>query len=510
MISKTFTQPPTTQKDATLYQHALEVKRVVSQARSILEGLDNQDGVDLNTAPGTVVVDRPQAGTGLTAQLVGAYADHSVSSLRGQLHGGQMEAEFFRGGDVDQTASYQETEQEKIYTLHTRASEKYEFHPGTISVRENKQTGALSIEQQQNFPWELDMTYACTEKERVFPPTGPQSSEDAAFFRQGEALQKRVDGLVSTLKAMDNGDRDLNPEAGVVVVAGFSEKDSDNLVHSYMAGNYRIPTEAELHFNATTGEVQSFSHGFADHKVHEFQRGADGTKSYRQDAFLGCESLEVAPDGTRLQQKYGQTDFDFSSDFFKKEHQLTVRSGHRERRPLDGEDAVGWGAVGGAFGMGAAFALGLATAPVGLAVILGSALVGGLATQLVSTKGYDLEYGVTRCQGKTQEERFRHCQMAFENRAVPWGDDMEKLVDLKAGEEGVTRQQCIENLGDPSFHAGPLLILTRSLGADGEPALVMIPKTFEHPIRTAQDGIHLPGDVVIPYGSIRGITMFDR
>lgn len=504
MSSTVFANTPTSKKNATLYQHALEVRRVVRGAVDRLREMDQQSA-DVNRAPGEVLVDEAQPVDGLTPSLSGAYSRLEANFLRGQIVDGIMQATLSEGPRVelgDQRIRFQETNSEKIYELDTPARKHYHFHPGKITVREDKAQGTLSIEQQE-FPWQLEFTYSSTKNEGKYAATGPKTSQEALLYHQGERLKSQIDDMIAELRNADNSLLDLNPESGVVVVPAFGSVDSDNLVFGHMAGNYKIPLEAELHFDPASGQVTRFAAGFGDKDCYSYERDQSGRESYRRDLFLGCTSLDVQPDGRRQVKEYEETSIDFGSEL--EDHKVSRPGLGGYLHAADGEDAICGGLLGGIATGVAAGAAGLALAPLA-AVAAGGALLAGLGSYVGLHKRVHLQTGVNRFEGADRESRLQAASYAFNHRAI--SAHAEKVHHYEFGPGGLTRQQSLDLIGpcQDTRSNGRLAILTDRLGPEGEPAVVLVPSGFSYPVRNGESGLELPGKLIIPYDSIRGIT----
>ncbi|MBT9584802.1 hypothetical protein IV102_15770 [bacterium] len=299
MRTITFASPPSTRKDATLYQHAQEVKRVVEGARSHFEAFDNHDQVDLNSAQGKVIVDQRQPVKGLACELVGAQEVLENSFLFGHLVNGQLKATLSENpkpggwpGLEDQQVVRTETDRDISYQVETPLTNR--LFSGLVKVVEDKSQGSLTLTEGHEgcleavkIPHGISLV-----QEKCFPADGPQSIDDGPFYRQGQELKSELDGMMDHLKWMDDGPRDLNPEAGVVVVAGFRE-----LVGT--GGKGTVPLEADLHFDPKDGTITDFSSGFGDQQAHKYQL-RDGAQSYR-GLTMG---LEIGADGQRIQREY--------------------------------------------------------------------------------------------------------------------------------------------------------------------------------------------------------------
>lgn len=301
MVSASFSAPPTTQQNATLYQHAQEVMRVVKGARSRMEALDNVDGVDLNSARGVVIIDQRQVSPGLTCQLAGDKENRGNDFIFGQLVGKDMEVTLSENSEPggwpryeDQYVKYQDSPKETAYTISTSDDTLFE---GDIAVREDKTNGCLEIKQEASMPFNLSGSPNKVPFGKVsFPPSGPQSVKDAPFFRKGMELKSQIDDMMVNLKGMDNGPRDLNPDPGIVVVADFARES--------IPDERPIPLEAALHFDPIGGQVNEFSAGYGEHKGYSYHAD-QGTETYRRDLkHKNSLALEIASDGSRVQWQY--------------------------------------------------------------------------------------------------------------------------------------------------------------------------------------------------------------
>lgn len=500
MPSVTFTQPPTSQKNATLYQHAKETLRFGKEVHDALAAMDNQDGVDMNSNAGTVITSRPQAFKGVY-KLTGALSSSvDTGTVGGQLVDGKLDARV-GSGNPGTRVTYQDTPEKTEASVEARAQSHYKYHPGTLKVTQDKATGTIEIQQETDFPWELEYVGCIPEQEVLFAPSGPSDQSQVGFYQQGQRFQAAMEAEMKKMKAMDNGPDDLNPEPGLVVAAGLGTQDSDNLVYGHMAGDYRIPTEAMIRFDPSTGLVQEFTRGFGDHNTLSFRREGD-TQIFERNAFLNCDRLELRPDGSRFQQHLQDAKLVGKAQLYEKEHKVTTSL---LPRLLDSRNAL---AVGGwSAGLGLAAGLLSATAGPAVAITVGMAAAAVTAGVSAAAKMHpvELDFGVNRFSGSNDRERMAQAQKAmksFEESGYRRGRKMEM------GAEGVNREQCRNFLAasDTGYGGENLLILCDRLGEKGQPALVVVGKDFHYPIKLQEQGLELPGGLLVDYASIKAMT----
>lgn len=498
-LNVTFHKPPTTQRNATLYQHAESVIKFVEAVKDKVASYDNRDKVDLNSQPGTVVLAGPQENPRLLP-LKGSLRPPSFHTLSGQLVDGKLEARLDGPQFASARVSYEDNPTETIYTVDTAPGELYQFSPGKIQVTENKRTRGIQIQQEQDFPWNFHFGPGAVEVERTFAASGPVEAADVAFFQRGQDLKETVDAEMARMEGMDNGPKDLNPTPGIIIAAGFGEANSDNLVYSHMAGDYPVPTEAALHLDRETGKVQSYTRGFGDHNVLSYRRDGD-VEVYERKQFLACDRLQVQADGTRLQQHFHDVrEGTLDPQMFVEETQATTRILPRIFNP---ETPKGWMLYAGGAGVatGTLSALfGGAGAALSVGVGLATAAITAAVAHLPAVGGIDLGWGVNRFDGS---DKLAAAQTAYEhlNTGLPTGKTL-----LWEG-EGITREQCIKSFnGLQSSDNRGLAILADKLGPKEEPAVVLVPAQFHYPLRTEQDGLVLPGEVLVPYSSVRSLS----
>ncbi|MBT9586280.1 hypothetical protein IV102_23260 [bacterium] len=498
-VKITFQGPPTRQKNATLYQHAQQAMKLVRDARDQMAAYDNKDKVDINSTPGTVVVPTGQS-ISMSDHLAGALSKRNYTSISGQMVDGKLEARLTDNGYGKAQVTFQEDDKQAVYTVETSPGGHYQYHPGTLKVIQDKTSGAIELEQQADFPWKLTFASGAVETERTFGPNGPTEVEDARLFKTGEQLKATIDGEIEALRKLDNGPSDFDPQAGKVVVAGFGTTNSDNLVYGHMAGDYPIPTEASLTLSPETGQVQSYTRGFGDHNVLSYHRDGD-VEVYQREQFLACNRMEVRPDGSRLVQGFHQAHLGkVDPQLFRQESKVTTRL---LPRILDlghaGRTLTHAGLAGTTAGVLTSL---LTSASPSLAIGVGLLAAAGAAaaTSSVALRGVDVNDGVTRFEGPNP---MANAHQAYENLDMGYY----KRTTLWDSEQGPTREDCIEFFNrTETGYGGGLAILSDKLGEKGEPALVMVPKDFHYPVRLEENGLWLPGDVRVPYSSIRGVS----
>jgi len=498
MSSITFNGPPTARKNATLYQHATETLRFAREVKGLMEGLDNRDRVDLNSETGTVVTATAQQ-VNLKHDLAGALVKGSLTSMRGQLINGQLDATL-TGDSARARVTYRENETQISVAVENRTGSGYGFHPGTVRVLEDKATGALTLEQEQDFPWKFSYGPSVPESEIRFAASGPTQESEVRAFQQGQAFQKSIENEMSKLKAMDNGPKDLNPEPGVVVAAGLDAKNSDNLVHSHMAGNYPVPTEALLKFDPSSGQIAEFSRGFGNQNIIAYRREGD-TQVFERNAFLACDRVEVKDDGSRFQQHFKEAKFTGKARRYESEHQVTTSIASRIFDKRNAISVAGWSAaVGAAVGF-----LSPSTAILGLSTALLAATATAGVVAASKMRDIELNVGVNRFDGADNGERFKNARKAYDQHV---SKHRHYFKCEESGPQGATREKVLQllNLQDTGWAGENLLILSDNFGSKGEPALVVVSKDFHYPVRLQDEGIELPGGKVVAYSSIRAIA----
>ena len=492
--------PPSSQKNATLYQHARETMRFVSQAKAVLETFDNNDGIDLNSAKGNVVMASAQPAN-LRYNLAGALSQPNLAEIQGQIVDGKVEAILTGPSNSNCKVFFHETPTENVYTVESSPKGQCQYSPGTIKVSQDKNSAALRIEQQEEFPWQLTFDSSAVETEKRFPATGPTTQNDAIFYRRGERMQASIDKEMAELLSLDNGPQDLNPKRGVVVATAYKSQDSDNLIFDNMAGFYAIPTEAALHFDPLTGQVSHYARGFDSHESFSFRCQGEN-QVYERSVFGACDRLEVASDGSRFQQHFQEAQMrNVDSQLFQ--HERTINT-NLVSRAFDSSNLVLSAAVGALAGI-------MTPGSVGVSIALG--LLSAIATAgLINTAhqmgSADVPVGLNRFQGHDSQSRFANAQSAFDHIAMD-RDLPHTSWDLS--QQGPSREKCIEILNGPD--AGPrakIAILSQNLGENGDPAIAVLAKDLHYPIRVEDRGLVLPGGVTIPYASIRAIKEWTK
>jgi len=498
MSSIQFQAPPSGIKNATLYQHAKETLRFGKEVRDRMQSLDNQDGVDLNHSAGKVVTASPQS-IQMTHDLKGALERRTYTSMKGQCLDGELDATLYNGNDKARV-TYKETDQKIEVAVESRAQGHYHYHPGNLKVVHDKTTGAINLEQEQDFPWKLTFQSAAPARETLFAPEGPSHQNEVEFYKQGQKFQAAMEQEMSALKALDNGPQDLNPEPGLVVVAGLASQSSDNLVHGHMAGDYPVPTEGMLRFDPATGQVSEFDRGFGDHNTLAYRREGEN-RVYERNAFLACDRLEVRGDGSRLQQHFQEAHFVGKEELYKTEHKVTTALLPRMLDQGNRLAVAGWSAAVGT--LAGLFCPG----PASLAFTAGLAAAAATAgvVSLAKLPEVDLQIGVNRFAGSDEKERFATAQKAFNNFLAK---RHYKPKTVEAGAEGINRERVKDLLAqsDTGYRGENLLILCQSHGDKKQPALIVVSKDFHYPVRLQQDGIELPGGDLVRYDSIRAIS----
>lgn len=497
MSSITFTGPPAAQKNATLYQHAKETLRFAREVKSHMEGLDNRDGVDLNSETGAVVTSSAQR-VNLKHDLAGALVKGPLTGMRGQLVNGQLVATL-SGDRADTRVTYRENDTQISVAVESPKGSGYGFHPGTIRVTEDKASGALTLEQEQDFPWRFSYGPSIPEQEARFAASGPTQESEVRFFQQGQALQKNIENEMSRLKALDNGPKDLNPEPGLVVAAGLGTISSDNLVFSHMAGDYSVPTEGMLRFDPSTGQISEFSRGFGEQNVIAYRREGD-TQVFERNAFLACDRVEVKEDGSRFQQHFKEAKFTGKARQYEGEHQVTTSIASRIFDKRNAISVAGWSAaVGAAVGF-----LSPTTAILGLSTALLAATATAGVVAASKMRDIELKVGVNRFEGADNGDRFKNARKAYDQQI----SNRSHIKSEESGPEGTTRDKALAflNRQDTGYAGENLFILSDNFGAKGEPALVVVSKDFHYPVRLQDEGIELPGGKVVAYSSIRAIA----
>jgi hypothetical protein len=462
-----------------------------------METLDNKDRVDLNSQPGTVVTASAQP-TRLQHALAGALKQKNFESIRGQLVDGVLDATL-QGRDDTARVTYRETPTEVRVAVESREGSGYTFHPGTLTVVQDKATGSMTLEQQQDFPWEFSYSPSIPEQEAHFGPAGPASQAEVRFYQQGQGLENLIEKEIAKIKALDNGPQDLNPQAGLVVAAGLGNHDSDTPVYSHMAGDYPVPTEAMLKFDPLSGQVSEFSRGFGEHNLLSYRFEGDA-KIYQRNEFLNCDQLEVKADGSRFQQHFKEARMAGKAATYQQEHKVTTAVLPRFFEPKNALAAVGWSAVVGTL-------VGLLT-PGTTALAITTGLMAATATAgvvgAVKMPKIDLNVGVNRFAGSDHQGRFSNAHKAYKD----FLGSLHNRARTEDSPQGTTREKALQflNRQDTGYRGENLLILCDKLGDKAEPALVVVSKDFHYPVRLQETGIELPGGTLVPFESIRAMS----
>ncbi len=484
MITATFSKPPSDQKGATLYQHAKATLRLAREAAEKMQSYDNKDSVDVNSNAGTIVTARPLS-VNLTANLAGALKKEVYTSMHGQMTNGTLEADL-RGNDyeaahltvVDSDASTQ-------VKLTDRPGTGYGYKPGTISVVEDKATGALTIEQETDFPWTFDIGPGVAENEAKFAASGPTSTADVNLYHKGIKVEQAIRKEMNSVKALDGTPQDLNPEPGLVVLAGQNSTNSNNLVNSNMAGDYPVPTETCLKFDPQSGEISNYARGFGEHVALAYGRSGNN-EVFETNSFLNFNRVEIEKDGSRLHQEFQSTYAPKCVEYFQTDSEIETRL---MPRLINSKGLV---ATGGTAVLAGGLAAAFAGGPIGLAVGL---VAGGLALAY-NKQDIALNYGVNRFSGNDSQTQFAEAQKTFNSCSG------ETVTFDKAPAD---REACRKFIAAADRNYGNIQILTDKFGDSGRPAVAIVPLGLSAPLRLQEGGVELPGGQVIAFESIRGI-----
>jgi hypothetical protein len=489
MITATFSKPPSDQKGATLYQHAKATLRLAREAAEKMQSYDNKDSVDVNSNAGTIVTARPLS-VNLTANLAGALKKEVYTSMHGQMTNGSLEADL-RGSSYEAARlTLVESDASTQVTLKNSPGNGYGYTPGTISVIEDKATGGLTIEQESEFPWTFDIGPGVADKEAKFAASGPTSTADVNLYHQGVRVEQGIRKEMSSLKALDGTPQDLNPQPGLVVLAGQGSTNSNNLVHNYMAGDYPVPTEACLKFDPQSGEIASYARGFGEHVGVAYSRSGD-KEIFETNSFLNFNRVEIETDGSRLHQEFQSTYAPKLAGLFQSDSEIETalmpRLLNSKGLLASGGTAIGAGALAAAFAGG----------PIGLAV---GALTAGLALAY-HKQDIQLNYGVNRFPGSDSQTQFAEAQKTFNSCSG------ETVTFDKAPAD---RETCRKFIAAADRNYGNIQILTDKFGDSGRPAVAIVPLGLSAPLRLQEGGVELPGGQVIAFESIRSIKDTSR
>ncbi len=278
----------------TKYQHAKSVLSLARQVAQNFETWDNRDGVDLNTSTGSIVTKFPQPVL-IRSQLAGALRQGQYASMSGSLTGHTLCASLHKSdGSGELQLTMQQTDEDTQVTFKSSPRKGHDFTPGTITVTENKATGSISIEQEQEFPWTFKYGPGVAEYEARFESSGPTSASDAKLYNLGIDVEKDIRAEMERAKALDGSSVDLNPQPGLVVLAGQKPIKSDNPVDTgfLCPSPYQVPTEVCLQFEPSSGEISKYARGFGDHNAVAYERTAD-RQIFETNAFLGFNRVEI-------------------------------------------------------------------------------------------------------------------------------------------------------------------------------------------------------------------------
>lgn len=489
MLKATFTKPPCDQRNATLYQHALATLRVAREANEAMKALDNRDSVDVNSNVGTIVTAHP-VDVNIQPELAGSLTKQTYHSMHGQLADGRLVATLKTRDDESARVTFSETDTQTSAALETRCGNGYRFTPGTLRVLEDKATGALTVEQEQDWPWTFHIGPGVPEREARFEASGPNSTSDVRFYQQGVSLEKAIRSEITSIQKLDNAKGDLNPAPGLVVLAGYKPVESDNLVYSHMAGNYHVPTEVCVEFDPNSGAVSRYTRGFGENVMVGYQREA-GKEVFETNQFLNFNRVEVNSDGSRLHQEFQSTYAPELAEKFKEESR--VETGLLPR-VLNWSGVLGGSAAGAAAGLigGLVF-----TGPVGLA--LGAVALG--VTLAMNTNPIRVSTGINRFEGKDPATRMARAEKAF-NAERSFGGGTGQVIRFT---EPADREACRKFILGAHSNYGSVLILSDKFGESGEPAVLKAPLGLGAPLRVTDTGVELPGGQVVRYESIRAM-----
>lgn len=502
-ISASFQGAPSISQNATLYQHARETMRLVQEARLALQRIDNGDGLDLNREKGTVVTDK-EADFSARLNLAGTELKPSFQAIQGQMSPGKLEATLI-GDNCPAKILFHEDEQLAHYHLQLAAGRA--FDPGALDVTENKLTGEITVRQENDFPWKFPFEPAYVTRENRFSPEGPQERSEVEFYQKGQELEHSIRAEIAQVSKLDNATNDLNPEAGLIVLAG----------HGYIPlekprlwDTDQVPSEVSLKREAGTDRVHGYSRGFGEHQSILYRREGE-TEIFQRREKGHYLRLEIHPDGTRLQQQLAQANFtDIDPQMLKQE--ATVSTALLPRLFNRGNAlAIGMAACAAAFNFAA---FGLVSGVLGashpaLFGALGASTAGlplAFGEDLVCLNDQKLINGINRFHGSSPQAQMDQARKAigsYKGRAsrleLPTGANREDCIKFLSGIDAK------EEFGDENgLHR--LAILVDSYGPSRQPALVVIPRTHDFPIRGHQEGLQLFDGSVIPYGNIRELA----
>jgi len=472
--------------------------RLVKQAKDAVERADNQDGVDLNTQAGSVVMGKSLPFEG-RYNLVGSSQKPSFLQVQGHAGNGKFEATLFgthRNAKLDPTlfsehrvkVSHCEDESQAQYRVEQEPWKDREFCPGTLTVTENKLTGEITVEQQQAFPWQRNFEPAYPTHERTFASSGPTDSSDVGFYQEGLQLQQSILEEIAQVQAKDNQEEDLNPQVGWGILTGYGELKSDNWMIS-PGGQYRIPCEASLKLETGSERVQEYTRGFGEHAHLSYRRDGE-TEIFERRGCRKSLRVEIRPDGSRFQQEFVEAEFGkLDPQMFKTESTVTTDFLPRFlNKGIVSCMGITAGVAAAAYLLGGGVASFLAGA-----VTLVNA---GVALREPEIDSVNLQNGVNRFHGSDSSQQMKRARKAI---------DMHKNI---RAEMPATRENCLKFLNETSegFN-GHLAILADTYGPSLRPALVVLPKVTVYPVGAAENGLRVPDGSVIPYGNIRELAL---
>lgn len=465
-----------------------------------MERVDNVDGLDLNSGTGTVVTDK-DAQFATRLDLAGTSSKPIFQALRGQMSPGKLEATLL-GDKHSAKILFREDEQQAHYRLELQDGPT--FSPGALDVTENKLTGELTVRQQNDFPWTNRLDPAYPTRELRFSPQGPEDGAGAEFYRQGRELENSVREEIAQVRQLDNTSKDLNPEDGLMILAGHGYIASEDL-HGRKGPT--VPSEVSLKLEQGTGRVEDYSRGFGEHKTVLYRREGETEIFQRQEKGYYLR-LEIHPDGTRFQQQLAQADFtDLNPEMLKQE--ATVSNALLPRMFNAGNLLmVGFAACAAAFNF---VAVGLVGHSLGAAhPALFGALAASLAAvplavgdEVLSLSDLKVINGVNRFAGSSPQEQMNQARQAIRNYPA--------RLEVPGG---ATREDCLQFLSSTNSHTDfgdnrsshRLAVLVDSYGQSKEPALLVIPEKHGFPVQAQPEGLRLFDGSVIPYGAIRGLA----
>lgn len=269
----TFSSAPTQALGAAMYRHAMNIKQEADSTADEFTRLDNS-AKDLCDTVGSVVLDNPR---GLSGSLIGKNLDSRQFASRPAMD------EF--GCNTTYESTTRLTRQEEAEG--TRYSKSV-----TSGYRENQATevfvnanGSLTISMPGEISTgEADWAGVQARQETKFGPAGPADASSVDAWTQAQKLRSSIDEQMAQLKAWDQTGQDLNPAPGVAV---FADQERQQV------------TEKALHFDPTSGEIQSFAHhtGDGEFNCRTWTYRREGTDQiYAETSYLGLEEVRVAAD----------------------------------------------------------------------------------------------------------------------------------------------------------------------------------------------------------------------